>query len=591
MCRPKRIRPETLSLGVAGLVDTGIPNADQIVDVAFYALAGETCDTLAGSTLLGTSVALDTNANGIAGFAIDGLENVDEGTLVAAVANLEETGTSALSNCVVAEGNNTSWHNARELVPQSPVTGTGFLRSSGQARWFKVPILPNSRLDIRLRGLPADYDLLVFRDIQGAYDDLLDGAPEEQGPNLALDDLRRAGAETPGDVFNTSQYNKSAWDATNWDPAINSSDRVSPSEWSPSEWSPSEWSASQWSPSEWSPSEWSPSEWSPSEWSPSEWSPSEWSASQWSPSEWSSSNPADPRAFSVAQSKSLVAVSAGTGTADETVSINTWNNTGHFYMRVQGKNGSFEPEEEFTLEVSPEGNLCTGVEDIDSSPTAPVGDRKTVILVDSSRMQLGPAGSPLRTKLNTFAARNEVKGVIVDLSTAPGGRRAQRPGGRQRRLPVREEPRCFGDQANRRRLPRAQESHRPHAEESHRVRRRGRGRLGDPVLPLSGPRAPRQRDPVHAAGQGQHGVAGEPPARLRPERRLHRLDRQHRAARQRVPGPGPRVGPPGGDAGRDRGDAGRVPRYDRRRDADRRRPRSSPGTTSSSTPPRRSTST
>jgi hypothetical protein len=396
-------------LGVAGLVEhDGVPAGTEL-EVSFFSSAS--CDDSEPSQI-GEPRTVATNANGVAAFALEMTVNVPEGTAVTAVARLGDSQPSGASNCVIADRNNTSWPTALAL----PANGgdTGFLRSSGQARWFKVPILANSRVDVRLSGLPADYDMVVFSDIQAAYERMVGGADydEEAGPNLALDDLARQGAETPTDVFNTSQYNPSTWDAENWDPTLNTAG-FSPSEWSPSEWSPSEWSASHFSPSEWSPSEWSPSEWSPSEWSPSEWSPSEWSPSQWAPSEWSSSNPADPRAFSVAQTASVVAVAGGTGTGDETISVNTWNNTGFFYIRVQGKNGAFVPDDDFALSVARQGNLCEGVVDQPSSPGAPPGDRKTVILVDGARMTVG--GS-LSTKLQTFAARPEVAGAIVDVN-------------------------------------------------------------------------------------------------------------------------------------------------------------------------------
>ena len=69
------------------------------------------------------------------------------------------------------------------------------------------------------------------------------GAPAADGPNLALDDLNRAGAETPVDLFNTSQYNPSSWDPTNWKPDLNTNASSVP-EFSPSECSPTECSAS-----------------------------------------------------------------------------------------------------------------------------------------------------------------------------------------------------------------------------------------------------------------------------------------------------------------------------------------------------------
>ena len=39
--------------------------------------------------------------------------------------------------------------------------------------------------------------------------------------------------------------------------------------------------------------------------------------------------------------------------------MNTWNNTGFFYIRVQGKNGSFDEDSEFSLQVTREGDDCS----------------------------------------------------------------------------------------------------------------------------------------------------------------------------------------------------------------------------------------
>ncbi len=322
--------------------------------------------------------------------------------------------TSTISNCVVADFNNTSWHTARTLTADD--TKTGHLRASGEGRWFKVPVLASSRVDVRLTGLPSDYDLIVFNDIQAAYDEILGGADPTVGPNLAITDLNRQAAETPTDAFNTSQYNSSSWDPTNWEPELNTS-MFSASQWSASQWSASQWSASQWSASQWSASQWSASQWSASQWSASQWSASQWSASQWSASQWSDSYPAHPKTFADAQTRSLLAVSAGPGTGDESVSVNTWNNTGHFYIRVQGKNGSFDAANPFTIQVSRTGNLCSGVVDQPfTAPTIAAGDTKSLILVDDSRLSFNAS---LSAKLNEFRDRPEVNGEIVDVSSFP----------------------------------------------------------------------------------------------------------------------------------------------------------------------------
>jgi Bacterial Ig-like domain (group 3) len=394
--------------GIAGLVKDGVP-AGTPYQLSFYTSA--TCGDPEPALLNPTPSSITTNSNGIAAFALD--FSLTEGTYVRAQASLPGGPASAFSNCVRVEPNNTSWPTATLLTGNA--SATGYLQNQGEARWFKVPILPNGRIDISLTNLPADYDLIAFSDIGAAYSSLMGGASSSTGPSLALNDLAKQDASAPSDAFNTSQYNVSAWDPTNWNPTLNTA--FSPSQWSPSQWSPSQWSASQWAPSQWSPSQWSPSQWSPSQWSPSQWSPSQWSGSQWSPSQWSGSFPNDPKIFTAAQTSSLLAVSASPGTADEHVSVNTWNNTGFVYIRIQGKNGAFDPSNPFSLAVSVTGTACQGVVDQASTPGASAGlagSVGTVILTDSHRMTID---STLAGKLATFAGK--VNGAIVDVSADP----------------------------------------------------------------------------------------------------------------------------------------------------------------------------
>ena len=123
------------------------------------------------TSLLGSRAGLTTNDGGIGAFALAGLANVPVGTLVAARVNGGD-----LSNCVVADRNNVAWPTAFQLT--APATdNANFLRSSGQARWFKIPVLANSRLTVTLKNAPADYDLVVFKDIQKKYAELTAGIP------------------------------------------------------------------------------------------------------------------------------------------------------------------------------------------------------------------------------------------------------------------------------------------------------------------------------------------------------------------------------------------------------------------------------
>ena len=99
--------------------------------------------------------------------------------------------------------------------------------------------------------------------------------------------------------------------------------------------------------------------------------------------------------------------------------MNTWDNSGNFYVCVRGRNGVFEPASNYHLEVTLLTGDCGSVEPLPPSTLAAVGGGfKTVIVTDFSRLP-GSATEQdaLRAKLATFAGRSEVKGQIVDVGT------------------------------------------------------------------------------------------------------------------------------------------------------------------------------
>ena len=96
--------------------------------------------------------------------------------------------------------------------------------------------------------------------------------------------------------------------------------------------------------------------------SPSVFSPSVFSPSVFSPSVvLSPSVFSDGQAYESAQVRSLIAVSANEGTAAEHLDVATWNNTGEFYVRIAGRNGSYSPFAPFDLDVHVDASACTGV--------------------------------------------------------------------------------------------------------------------------------------------------------------------------------------------------------------------------------------
>jgi hypothetical protein len=258
---------------------------------------------------------------------------------------------------------------------------TGLIAKPGQARWYQFDAPPGSQFAVDVTDLPANYDLAVFKDIGAAYEQL-----------ASTDDLLHLTA---------------------------SGESVAPSQFSPSQFSPSQFSPSQFSPSQFSPSQFSPSQFSPSQFSPSQFSPSQFSPSQFSPSQFSPDAPPSafsPDAFAGAQIAALIGLSAHDGTAAENATLNTWNDT-HFYVRVTGRNGEYDAQTPFGLNVTLEPSVCTGIVQTGAAPSpAAAGGIRTVILADLARMEGNATEkATLLAKLQALASRPEVAGAIVDL--------------------------------------------------------------------------------------------------------------------------------------------------------------------------------
>ena len=282
---------------------------------------------------------------------------------------------------------NTSWTTA---APLTPAGIDGVLTQPGEVRWYKFPIQPDSQVQVDLGNLDQNFDLTMFRDIDQAFTTL-----------TTTQDLTKLSAQFAGDVFSPSVYSPSVY---------------SPSVYSPSVYSPSVYSPSVYSPSVYSPSVYSPSVYSPSVYSPSVYSPSVYSPSVYSPSVYSPSS-SFLAAFSSAQTRSLIGVSAHENAEPESIRTATWNNTGDFYVRVQGRNGAFSPTP-FHLGLATTGGPCSSVvlDSFTSTPTitGTPGGAQTAILTDSSRLTQIPG---LRPSLDQLAGRTA--GVVIDVSTSP----------------------------------------------------------------------------------------------------------------------------------------------------------------------------
>ena len=259
---------------------------------------------------------------------------------------------------------NTSWSTAELLTSATPLHET--LLQPGEARWYKFPVTPNSQVQVDLDQLDQNFDLTMYRDIGQTFTTLTSNT-----------DLARLGAQFAADAYSPSIY----------------------------------------SPSIYSPSIYSPSIYSPSIYSPSIYSPSIYSPSIYSPSIYSPADLAFLDAFTSAQTRSLIAVSAREGASAESIRTATWNNTGYFYVRVAGRNGASSPTP-FRISLTGFGGPCNGLTiSVPSGPNSVPGlaaDKTAIILTDTSRFVGGVDADYTATMERLATATN---GVVVDLAS------------------------------------------------------------------------------------------------------------------------------------------------------------------------------
>lgn len=292
------------------------------------------------------------------------------------------------------------------------------LGGSGEGRWFKFKIQPESELFVILSELPRDYDLFVFQDIQAAYEAIAGG-------DLALEDLAGLGTRYAPAAYSPAAYSGEAYAPVAYSPAAYSPAAYSPAAYSPAAYSPAAYSPAAYSPAAYSPAAYSPAAYSEDAYAPAAYSPAAYSGPAEAPVAFS------PAAYSGAQTRSLVAVSAFDGLANEGIFMNTWGGTGDFYVCVRGRDGAFEAAQPFRLDLYLVPGDC-GTLDLSTIPASdtvatagPDGGYTTLVLADFARLNRpdDPATADawaaevtlLRTRLAAFAARPEIRGVVVDV--------------------------------------------------------------------------------------------------------------------------------------------------------------------------------
>jgi CSLREA domain-containing protein len=349
-----------------------------------------------GQSLLGsTSVTTDTFGN--ANFNVTLPVSLAANRFISATATDATGNTSEFSQCIVSSVRNDSWPGALELTPgATPATANQYLDKQGQVRWYKFKVQPNSKVIVTLTNLPANYDLTLYKDIGQAF-----------ASAATTTDLLHLGAEFAADAFAPDTYSPDTYSPDTYSP-----DTYSPDTYSADIFSPNSASPATFSPDTYSPDTYSPDTYSPDTYSPDTYSPDTYSPDTYSPDTYSA-------AFSSAQTRSLIGVSAFDGTASEGIAVNTWDNSTYFYVRVRGRNGAYTLQAPFQLSVTQLTGQCSAINANfpASNTTVAAGNYKTIILTDMARLTATSTDvATIQSELATFAARPEVSGVIVDVN-------------------------------------------------------------------------------------------------------------------------------------------------------------------------------
>ena len=442
---------------------------------------------------------------------------------------------------------NDTWPRALDITAATaPARRPSARRSTSRAsaRWFKVHVAPGGSVTLDLSGLPADYDVYLFRDIAQTYDSPDDRAGPHQAERrvrgLRVLGLRvqrlgfsRLRLQRLG-VLRAPGFSGSGFSGLRVQPRLVQRLRLLRLRASPAPASPAPGSAAPGSPGP-------------------------GSAAPGSPAPASRAPGFSADSFSAAQVYSLIAWSNNLGTADEHAASNTWTSTGDFYIRVNGKNGVLRPgSSPFTLNVTVDGSLCAA--GADPSGTKPAPDRQHQRHRHPHRhVALRPADTTaMVAKLGQLATATN--GVVVDLARDARGPRPPGPGRRQPGLRLRQEP-------GRARRPRTSSTPTAAATPASGVKYvvLAGGDNVAAVLPLPGHLLDRAGGQLLPAGPGR-----PPPPRPASAattcwaRTPTASSKFHPARARRLPDPGPPGRAARGDPGRDRRHGPGLPRPARR---------------------------
>ena len=329
---------------------------------------------------------------------------------------------SDYSPCVIDGPDNDTWPRAFPVALSGPsdaqVGGTtGYIDVPGRERWFKFTAQPGATVQVALTGLPADYDLVLFRDIGAAYNALVTPTSTTDLNKLSAE-FASSGFTSSG--FTSSGFTSSGFTSSGFTDSVYSSSGFTSSGFTSSGFTSSGFTSSGFTDDAFSSSGFTSSGFTSSGFTSSGFTSSGFTDSVYSSSGFTSSGlhgrllgrpDAEPRGHLGA-----------TGTGNEFVSANTWTNTRGLLHPGQRQERGVEPRRAVLADRS----TRTADNAPASAPSRPrAAPRRRLVVQDGHPDRLEPhrrlrtATDQRRSRASspTFAGRSEVGGVVVDLAS------------------------------------------------------------------------------------------------------------------------------------------------------------------------------
>ena len=411
------VAPEYEGAG-GGITVTGVMNGDKSQTYRVQFSTATACSTtrVAGGTLTaGPVIEISTDAQGQAYFTNSVAIAPDAKYISAkAIAYLAKKadGTSTWTSlgateagpCIVVSQPNESWPWALPIKAGTnglvDFAANQYIDDFARSRWYMFQVQPGSRVHVTISNLPKDYDAYLFRDILQAYEDgsgLLQQSAEFAPPSYAPPSY--APPSYAPDSFAPPSY--------------------APPSYAPPSYAPPSYAPPSYAPPSYAPPSYAPPSYAPPSYAPPSYAPPSYAQANWAPPSYAPPSYAlyDATNYSSAQTRSLIGWDVESGTLSATIDANTWNSTGNFYLRVNGKSGLYDIEQAFRVTITTDPSVCDAVDPIGSAPaSAPAAGAETLILWNSQRIAgTSTEKAALVTKLGHLASRGDVDGVVVDL--------------------------------------------------------------------------------------------------------------------------------------------------------------------------------